>query len=73
MGPEVHSADLDRNFSYHPPKPGQPELYERLRAKAREFACLMTAICPVSRERSVAMTHLETSLFWAESAIARSK
>ncbi len=73
---ELHSkesvnADLERNFTYHAPKPGQPEIYAQLRDKAKEFAYLINELCPQSRERSVAMTHLETAVFWANTAIAR--
>lgn len=62
---------LDNNFTYHAPKPGQSEIYERLRAKAKELASLMLELCPESRERAVALTELETSVFWANASIAR--
>ena len=73
---ELHSkesinADLERNFTYHAPKPGQPEIYTQLRDKAKELAYLITELCPASRERSAALTQLETALFWANAAIAR--
>jgi hypothetical protein len=63
---------LESRFTYHAPKPGQPEAYQELRVKARELAELMNTRCPDSRELSVAMTHLETAVFWANAAIARS-
>jgi hypothetical protein len=62
---------LERNFTYHAPKEGQPAKYEALRSKAKELAYLIEELCPASRERSVAMTELETSIFWANAAIAR--
>ncbi len=65
------NADLERNFTYHAPKPGQPEIYTQLREKAKEFAYMITELCPQSRERSVALTQLETAVFWANAAIAR--
>lgn len=65
--------DLDKVFTYHAPKPGQPEQYEKLRAKARELAELVMVECPPSRERSLAMANLEQSVMWANAAIARSE
>ena len=66
-------AEVENNFTYHAPKPGQPERYQRLREKAKELAYLIHQECPPSRERSVALTELETSLFWANAAIARNE
>jgi len=62
---------IENAFTYHAPKPGQPEVYERIRAEAKELAYIFEALCPDSRERSVAMTHLETAVFWANAAVAR--
>ncbi len=42
-------------------------------AKAKELAELMTNVCPPSRELSVALTELETSVMWANAAIARNE
>ena len=66
-------SDIDNNFSYHAPKPGQPERYTAIRAKAKELAELIDAECPQSRERSIAMTNLEQSVMWANAAIARNE
>lgn len=63
---------IERNFTYHSPKPGQPEQYERIRSKAKELAYLLNEECPSSRELSVALTNLEQAVFWANAAIARS-
>lgn len=62
---------LEINFTYHAPKPGQPEKYSAIREKAKELAALYLELCPESRERSVALTELETSNFWANASIAR--
>jgi hypothetical protein len=61
---------IEQTFTYHPPQPGQPARYEALRAKARELAYLMTALCPYGRERATAMTHLQTAVMYANAAIA---
>lgn len=65
--------DIERNFTYHAPKPGQPERYAAIRAKAKELALLIDAECPQSRERSIALTDLENSVFWANASIARNE
>lgn len=62
---------IEKNFKYHSPKEGQSEKYTAIREKAKELACLIDALCPNSREKSVAMTNLETAVMWANSSIAR--
>ena len=66
-------AVLENNFTYHAPKPGQQERYVALREKAKELAYLIKSTTPSSREQSVALTELETSVFWANAAIARNE
>ncbi len=63
--------DYAKRFTYHEPKADQQPRYMELRARARELAELMLESCPPSRERSLAMTKLEESVFWANAAIAR--
>ncbi|MFW7187329.1 DUF7681 family protein [Lysinibacillus sp. BNK-21] len=65
------NQQLENNFMYHAPKEGQPEKYEAIRAKVKELAYLIEEVCPNSRERSVAITNLETAMFWANASIAR--
>ncbi len=62
---------IESDFTYHAPKPGQPEKYEALRAKAKELAHLINAECPDGREKSTAMTRLEEAVMWANAGIAR--
>ena len=64
---------LENNFVYHAPKQGQPEIYQKLREAAKAYATLICEVCPASRERSIALTELETSVFWANASIARQK
>lgn len=66
-------AQIENNFKYHAPKPGQAERYEQLRNKAKEFAILLNEICPNSREKSIAMTKIEDATMWANASIARSE
>jgi hypothetical protein len=67
------SESLDKAFTYHAPKLGQPERYQEIRAKAKEFARLLYVECPPSRERSLAITSLETAVMWANASIARNE
>jgi hypothetical protein len=64
---------IENNFTYHAPKSGQPEKYKALRDKAKDFAYMIEALTPASREQSLALTHLETVVFWANAAIARNE
>ena len=67
------TARIERDFTYHPPAAGQPQRYEALRAKAKELAMLIAETTPPSREQSLALTHLETAVMWANAAIARNE
>ncbi len=65
--------EIENNFTYHAPKEGQPEQYEEIRNKAKDFAYLLRSNCPESRELSLAFTKLEESVFWANASIARNE
>ena len=66
-------ADLERRFTYHPPKEDQPTRYKLIRSQALSLAQLMNISCPDSREKSLAITHLEQAAMWANAAIARNE
>jgi hypothetical protein len=63
--------DLRKNFTYHPPLPGQPEKYTEIRETAHTLAVLVQNLCPDSRERSLAITKIEEAVMWANASIAR--
>lgn len=65
------NPQIENNFKYHTPQEGQPEKYEAIREKAKELAYLIEELCPHSREKSLALTNLETAVMWANAAIAR--
>jgi hypothetical protein len=67
----VTKDTIENNFRYHKPQEGQPEKYEAIREKAKELAYLLADLCPVSREKSLAITNLEQSVMWANASIAR--
>lgn len=63
--------ELDIRFTYHAPKGDQPQRYVALRDKAKELAELIIASSKDSREQSLAITHLEEAVMWANAGIAR--
>ena len=67
----MDDKDLVVRFTYHRPKDNQPELYERIRSSALDYARLLNAACPDSREKSLALTNLEECVMWANASIAR--
>lgn len=64
---------LENNFTYHPPSTNQAGRYELLRKEAKQLAEEILKNCPPSRERSLAFTKLEESIFWANASIARNE
>jgi len=67
----IDQLELENRFTYHKPEPHQAEIYTKLRAAAKEFANLVIELTPDSREQSLAITHLEETVFWANAAVAR--
>ena len=67
------TREINHRFTYHAPKDGQPEKYEKIREKAKEFAFLINELCPESCDKSLAITKLEESVMWANASIAREK
>jgi len=62
---------LLETFTYHAPKDDQPERYIFLRDEAKKLAVNIVKNTPPSREQSLAITHLEEAIFYANAAIAR--
>jgi hypothetical protein len=65
--------ELDKRFTYHPPKGDQARRYELIRDNAKDFAELLDDLCPDSRELSLALTKLEEAVMWGNAAIARNE
>lgn len=65
--------EIEKNFTYHAPKAGQPERYTAIRNKAKELAEMLDSECPDSREKSLAFTRLEEAVMWANASIARNE
>ena len=58
-------------FTYRPPKEDQLKRHEIIRSYALEFARQIIGACPDSRERAVALTHIDSAMFFAIAAIDR--
>ena len=67
----MDAKDLENRFTYHPPHERQAARYYLLRTEVHKLARLIDAKCPDSREKSLAITHLEETVMWANAAIAR--
>jgi glycine cleavage system protein P-like pyridoxal-binding family len=67
----IDPHELVERFTYHPPTPGQPAVYEEIRARALEFAQYLHQVCPESFELDFAIEALDTCVMKANAAIAR--
>ena len=67
----MSSPEIEKRFTYHPPKDGQPALYQAIRDMAKMMATIIDNTCPESREKSLAFTNLEQAVMWANASIAR--
>jgi hypothetical protein len=60
---------IDKPFAYHKPSPKGMEKITALRAAFSMVKAVVEENCPESRQRSVAITELETSAMWAIKAV----
>jgi hypothetical protein len=68
------NPDLEKRFTHHPPKDEtQVARYTDIRDVAKSFSYALCDACPQSRELSLALTHLEEVVFWANASIARNE
>lgn len=68
--PRLTLKNLDEILTYHSPNEEQQEHYEEINQAAKDFAAVILEHAPDSRERSVALTHLQDARMWANSAVA---
>ena len=69
----IGESDLANRFTYHAPKGDQATRYETIRDRAHDYAATINELAPDSREKSLALTHLEDAVMWANAAIARNE
>jgi hypothetical protein len=68
---DMDEADLDNRFDYHRPSENQTFLHNGVRSECRRLADMLNRALPESREKSLAITHLEETMMWANAAVAR--
>lgn len=65
---------IRHDFTNHPPvDDGVIQRFEMLRDEAIVFGDMLIAMCPESRELSLALTNLEQALMYGRAAIARNQ
>jgi hypothetical protein len=64
--------DISGRFDYHKPDQRKSELHTDVRNECHRLADLLNTFLPEGREKSLAITHLEETMFWSNAAIARS-
>lgn len=69
----MDGAELANRFTYHPPKGDQAVRYSDIRRTGANLADVINLSAPDSREKSLAITHLEEAVMWANAAIARNE
>lgn len=67
----MDEKELEVRFTYHAPRGTQIDRYHEIRRAGKQMAAEILALTPESREQSLAITHLEQTIMWANAAIAR--
>jgi hypothetical protein len=67
----IDTVEIDKRFDHHPPGAKKTPIHTEVRAAYKELAEELADSLPESREKSLALTALEESGFWAQAAIAR--
>jgi hypothetical protein len=65
--------EIEDLFTYHAPKPGQPERYQAIRAAAKNLAYVIVQNTPKSADQSAAIRELRVCVMTANAAIALEK
>ncbi len=65
--------EIVRRFRFHKSTEEQLKRHEQVRNLALTYANNLLELCPDSRELSLALTHLEQAVMFANAAIARNE
>jgi hypothetical protein len=66
----ITDQDLDHWFSYHPPRDGQRERYESIRAQAKMFARVVLEMTGPGADQTAALRKIREAVMTANAAIA---
>ena len=66
----VSDSDLDNWFTYHAPKPGQPEQYLAIREAGKHFAQVILDNTPSCADQTVAIRKVREAVMVANQSIA---
>jgi hypothetical protein len=68
----LQQEELDKRFDHHPPA-GEDTVHrhEEVRRHCKALAYAIGQLVPEGREKSLALTHTEEVMFWANAGIAR--
>lgn len=67
----MQQDDIDRRFDYHRPDEHAANTHQRIRDAHKRLAEKLDSELPEGREKALAITNLEQTMFWANAAIAR--
>lgn len=68
----MQQDDLNNRFAYHAPTGDKGDTHAAIRAECANLADAINTLVPEGREKSLAVTHLEEVMMWANAGIARS-
>jgi hypothetical protein len=69
----MDSRDIEHRFAFHAAsRQEKADEHTSARQGCRQLADRLNDLLPEGREKSLAITHLEQVMFWANAAIARS-
>ncbi len=70
----MDTNDIENRFKFHPATTDEKRLaHESVREACKTLAHMFNGLLPEGREKSLAITHLEEVMFWANAGLARSK
>ena len=64
-----YAPHIDKPFAYHKPSEDGFERITKLRVAFSDVKARIEQVCPESRQRSIALTELETAAMWAIKAV----
>jgi hypothetical protein len=67
----MDANDIANRFGFHPANDDTGPRHDQVRHACQDLAHLLNDLLPDGREKSLAITSLEQTMFWANAAVAR--